>query len=100
MSTEFRIMRLPIAAIRLDDQLGRNLHLEKVQMYAAMLKEGEPFPPVTVCFDGEVYWLKDGFHRLAVAKAAGADEIEAQVTLGVRTEMTVGRQKTLLGDSA
>ena len=33
--------------------------------YGERMKAGEKFPPIDVFFDGENYWLVDGFHRLA-----------------------------------
>ena len=31
--------------------------------YADAMRQGENFPPVTVFYDGENYWLAHGFHR-------------------------------------
>src|SRR3954447_20230894 len=36
----------------------------KVAEYATAMGEGNEFPPLTVFWDGEHYWLADGFHRL------------------------------------
>ena len=33
--------------------------------YAERMKAGEKFPPIDVFFDGEDYWLADGFHRIS-----------------------------------
>ena len=50
--------------------------------YADAMRQGEKFPPVTVFYDGENYWLAHGFHRRDAALAAGFDEIECEVHQG------------------
>ncbi len=52
--------------------------------YAEAIGGGATFPPVDVMFDGTNYWLTDGFHRLAAARRAGREEIEARVSSGDR----------------
>lgn len=42
--------------------------------YAEGMKAGEPFPPTDVYFDGENYWLADGFHRLKASVFARPGE--------------------------
>ena len=39
-----------------------------------------------VFFDGEVYWLADGFHRCHAAIAAGIEEIAAEAREGGRRD--------------
>jgi hypothetical protein len=46
------------------------------------MKAGVKFPPVVVYYDGENYWLADGFHRLKAAYGAGFDTIECEVRQG------------------
>jgi ParB-like chromosome segregation protein Spo0J len=50
--------------------------------YAEALVDGAIFPPIIVFFDGEHYWLADGFHRLAANERVGNAEIEADVRDG------------------
>jgi hypothetical protein len=38
---------------------------EVVQEYREALESGAEFPPVVVFYDGQNYWLADGFHRLS-----------------------------------
>src|SRR3954468_20110511 len=40
----------------------------KIAEYATAMSEGVEFPPLTVFWDGEHYWLADGFHRLGAYK--------------------------------
>jgi hypothetical protein len=47
---------------------------------AAAMRRGEPMPPVDLYRVGEVYFVKDGHHRVSVARALGHHEIEARVT--------------------
>ena len=44
------------------------------------MNELRPLPPIDVYKIGEVYFVRDGHHRLSVAKANGATHIEAHVT--------------------
>lgn len=50
--------------------------------YAEQLQNGAEFPPVTVFFDGVVYWLADGFHRYHSHRQAGRDTIGVDVHEG------------------
>lgn len=43
-------------------------------------RRGEPLPPIDVYKLGEMYFVRDGHHRVSVAKALGLDLIEAVVT--------------------
>ncbi len=42
---------------------------------------GVPLPPVHLIQIGDVYFVRDGHHRISVAKALGQNEIEADVTV-------------------
>jgi hypothetical protein len=48
------------------------------QLYIAA-QRGMPLPPVSVYRVGEQHYLRDGHHRASVARALGADCIDAQV---------------------
>ena len=48
------------------------------QLYM-VAQRGTPLPPVSVYRVGEQHYLRDGHHRASVARALGADSIEAQV---------------------
>jgi ParB-like chromosome segregation protein Spo0J len=44
------------------------------------MRQGEPLPPIEVwAWRGE-YYVLDGHHRVAAARALGSDYISAQVT--------------------
>ena len=48
------------------------------QLYVAA-QRGTPLPPVSVYRVGERHYLRDGHHRASVARALGADSIDARV---------------------
>lgn len=54
--------------------------------YAEKLKEGVKFPPIKVFFDGENFFLADGFHRLLAHKQAGLTEINEEVEAGTERQ--------------
>lgn len=54
--------------------------------YAEAMRDGAVFPPVTVFFDGTIYWLADGFHRWAAAQQAGFPTLEADVRKGSKRD--------------
>jgi len=54
--------------------------------YAQAMKAGLEFPPVVVFYDGEHYWLADGFHRTKATEQAELTLIEAEVRQGTRRE--------------
>ena len=43
-------------------------------------RQGEPMPPIQVYRIGDIHFVKDGHHRVSVAKAQGRREIDAYVT--------------------
>jgi len=79
--------RLYLSVIRLDFQPAENLIEETILDYVYRIKNGEDLLPVTVCFDGENYFLKDGFHRLEAVKRCGLKTIQTEVVLGTLEEM-------------
>ncbi|MBC7217722.1 MAG: hypothetical protein H5U36_06170 [Candidatus Caldatribacterium sp.] len=45
----------------------------------ALYQEGKPLPPVSLVKIGDFYFVRDGHHRISVAKAEGALYIDAEV---------------------
>lgn len=78
---------LPISAIRLDFQRGENLIEETVLAYVADIQRGDRLQPLRVRFDGQSYFLKDGFHRVEAAKRCGIQALEAEILPGTLEEM-------------
>jgi hypothetical protein len=47
---------------------------------AAAVRRGEPLPPIDVLRIGELHFVRDGHHRVSVARALGRRDIDAYVT--------------------
>jgi ParB-like nuclease domain len=50
------------------------------EQIAAAMRRGESMPPVDLLKVGEIYFVRDGHHRVSVASALGYDDIDAYVT--------------------
>jgi hypothetical protein len=61
---------------------NRALNPSTVHQYSALMREQVEFPPIRLWFDGEVYWVADGFHRLEATKAIGITVIKASIFKG------------------
>ncbi len=57
---------------------------------AAAQRRGEALPPVSLFRVGDLYFVRDGHHRVSVAKSLGRDDIDAYVT-EVQTRLRLGR---------
>jgi hypothetical protein len=66
------------------------------EQIAAAARRGESFPPVDLLRVGELYFVRDGHHRVSVARALGRTDIDAYVT-EVTTRVGVD-QATRLAD--
>lgn len=81
-------MKLALTAITADPACQPRLAMDQrtIDEYAAEMTEGAGFPPLTVFYDGETYWLADGFHRLRAAAKAEIGEIECDVRTGTKRD--------------
>ncbi len=61
---------------------------------ATAARRGEAFPPIDVYRIGDVHFVKDGHHRVSIARAQGLPDIDAYVT-DVQTELGADRKITL-----
>ena len=59
---------------------------------AAAMRRGEAMPPVDLLRIGEIYFVRDGHHRVSVARALGWNDINAYIT-DVSTR--VGAERTI-----
>jgi hypothetical protein len=50
------------------------------EQIATAVRRGEPLPPVDLLRIGEIHFVRDGHHRVSVARALGLNEIDAYVT--------------------
>jgi hypothetical protein len=55
---------------------GRN----RWEQIAAAIRRGESMPPVDLARVGEIYFVRDGHHRVSVSRALGRTDIDAHVT--------------------
>ncbi|MCU4184365.1 hypothetical protein K6U06_08330 [Acidiferrimicrobium sp. IK] len=62
---------------------------ERWERIAAAQRRGEPIPPISLYQVGDVYFVRDGHHRVSVARALGSKTIEADVT-EIRTRVPAG----------
>jgi hypothetical protein len=58
-----------------DQARGRWLNIARAR------QEGKALPPVVLVQVGDVYFVRDGHHRISVARALGQLDIEAEVTV-------------------
>jgi hypothetical protein len=56
---------------------------------AAASRRGEALPPISLFKVGDLYFVRDGHHRVSVAKSLGRDDIDAYVT-EVTTRLKLG----------
>ena len=56
---------------------------------AAAQRRGEAFPPISLFKVGDLYFVRDGHHRVSVAKSLGRKDIDAHVT-EVETRVPLG----------
>jgi hypothetical protein len=64
------------------------------QGIAEARRSGKPMPPIDVYRIGELHFVKDGHHRVSVARALGDDTIDARVR-EVRTKLGAERELRL-----
>lgn len=67
-------------------QMRDSFCARKAGQYADRYREGTTLPPVVLFHDGTYYFRADGAHRIAGARMANREEIEAHVYQGGRRE--------------
>ena len=77
-------LSLKISILILSEEVQSRVSLDEavIEEYAEAMKNGDRFPPIDVYFDGEDYYVADGFHRAKAAVKAGFEEINAKVHSG------------------
>ena len=84
---------LSIQAIRRDFQPREYYDEEKILEFAEAMRRGELFPPVVVYYDGENYWLADGFHRVEAVLLVERGEIDAEIVLGTYSDLCAEHER-------
>jgi len=64
------------------------------EQIAAAARRGESFPPVDLVKVGQLYFVRDGHHRVSVARALGRTDVDAYVT-EVKTRVDADRAMKL-----
>jgi hypothetical protein len=82
------VNKLAVSSIKRDFALQprATLHQEWIEEYALDLANGAKLPAVIVFFDGNDYWLADGFHRAFAHESLGLIDIEADIRRGTRRD--------------
>jgi hypothetical protein len=82
------LQQLPVVAIRRDPDVQPRVAVDSatVDQYAEAMQDGAVFPPIDVFWDGKVYWLADGFHRVAATEKAEEDQLQARVHEGTKRD--------------
>ena len=63
---------------------------QRWERIAEMMRRGEPLPPISLYRVGDVHFVRDGHHRVSVARALGHRDIQGRVT-EVRTRVGADR---------
>jgi ParB-like chromosome segregation protein Spo0J len=85
----FRVrgVKIKLNTLRLDFQDSDCLIEEVVQEKLSVIEAGETLQPIIVRFDGESYFLQDGFHRVEAARRSGLLELDAEILPGTLEDM-------------
>jgi len=81
-------MKIKLTDIKVDFELQsrETINTSVVQDYAEFIREGGKMPPITAFYDGEQYYVADGWHRYFAHKVSAFPEIEANIIEGTRRE--------------
>ena len=55
------------------------IDLKHVKLLEEQMEEGKELEPVTVFYDGESYWLADGFHRFSAHRNQGREAMPSEM---------------------
>jgi len=82
------IVEVSLEAFALGDETQARARLDPavIEEYAEAMTEGAHFPPVVLFCEGELYWIGDGYHRIAAARRVGFTTIQAEVREGAKRE--------------
>ncbi len=83
-----KLVTLSLDKLRLDGgtQPRKELNPEVIQEYAEAYRNGVALPPVRAFWDGESYWLVDGFHRVKALRRNHLTPARVEVFAGTLNE--------------
>ena len=73
---------LELTKVQKGAQVREAINEATVAEYVERIESGVQFPPIIVFFDGNNYWIADGWHRLMAHEHSGCLTISAEVKLG------------------
>ncbi len=82
MTTDIQTLRIETIRTNGGTQTRVQMNETAVKEYGEAMTDGAKMPPITVFFDGNDYWLADGFHRVQASMNIGALSIDAEVRHG------------------
>lgn len=86
-----------------DIEVSRDIHsraeisTQRVYEIASALSEGAMVLPLITFYDGEKYWLADGFHRYHAAKQVSIEELKCQIKMGTQRDAILLAIKANIG---
>ncbi|HVA45835.1 MAG TPA: ParB N-terminal domain-containing protein [Pirellulales bacterium] len=88
MSGEEQLVSLEVAKIRTDGgtQVREQIDGLVVEEYVERMRSPDVFPPIVVFFDGQDFWLADGFHRFRAHSRLEHPTVECRVLQGTRRD--------------
>jgi hypothetical protein len=85
-----RVDSIPLSKIKDGGaQMRAEMRDETVDDYASDMLNGAVFPPIVVFYDGNDYWLGDGFHRVSAARKIDRETIVAEIRQGTARDATL-----------
>jgi len=87
-NSKLRVEYLTLEEIRRDSGIQPRvaINLQHVKLLEEQLQEGQQLDPVTVFYDGELYWLADGFHRWQAHRNCCQQVIACNIHRGSRRD--------------
>jgi transposase-like protein len=91
MNGKVKVQRLGLDNIKVDPglQSRAGTNPEYMRQFTEAMLRGEVFPPLATFFDGNVYWLADGFHRHGAARRAGFKDFRCEIHHGSRRDAII-----------
>jgi protein gp37 len=84
MVTEY--IKIDVIARDPEIQAREEMNQDTLTQYSEDWIAGIEFPPVLIFFDGQTYWLADGWHRVQSAEDAGLESVPAEIRQGTRDD--------------
>ena len=91
LASKFQTQMIGLRNIQVDHEIQSraSMHLDEIHEFSEAMISGSQFPPIDVFWDGNKYWLADGFHRHEAARKAGLKNICCTIRDGSRNDAIV-----------